>query len=86
MMLTIFVYTLLYTLIYIIIYIYTYILGLLLNIEDTWGGDIVTATIASLAQSTPSSNLLCSTDFNSYGPKRIGIICVCLYIYVMLCV
>ena len=52
---------------------YVYIrIGLLLNIEDTWGGDIVTASIASLAQSTPSSNLLCSTDFNSYGPACIG--------------
>ena len=46
--------------------------GIPLNIEDTWGGDIVTAAIAHLAHSTPPELLLCSTDFNSYGPKRIA--------------
>ena len=39
-----------------------------MNIEDTWGGDIVTAAIAALAHSTKPNLLLCSTDFNSYGP------------------
>ena len=37
-----------------------------LNVEDTWGGDIVTAAIAALAHSTSPSLLLASTDFNSY--------------------
>ncbi len=46
--------------------------GLFLNIEDTWGGDITTAAIAHLAQSTDPNHLLCSTDFNSYGPKAIA--------------
>eukprot|EP01035_Chromulina_nebulosa_P017357 gene17357-22904_t len=47
--------------------------GISMNIEDTWGGDIVTAAIAHLANSTPTNNLLCSTDFNSYGSKTIAV-------------
>lgn len=39
--------------------------GIALTIEDTWGGDIVTAAIAHLAHSTPSELLFSSTDFNS---------------------
>lgn len=46
--------------------------GIPMNIEDTWGGDIVTAAISHLAHSTPPEYLLCSTDFNSYGPARIA--------------
>ncbi|MDU8944213.1 cis-3-hydroxy-L-proline dehydratase [Ovoidimarina sediminis] len=53
--------------------------GIPMTIEDTWGGDIVTATIAHLAQSTPEEFSFSATDFNSYGtvdiaegaPKRI---------------
>ena len=53
--------------------------GLPMTIEDTWGGDIVTATIAHLAQSTPEEFSFSATDFNSYGtvelatgaPKRV---------------
>jgi len=41
--------------------------GLPMTIEDTWGGDIVTASIAHLAQSTPAEFQFSSTDFNSYG-------------------
>ena len=41
-------------------------LGLAMTIEDTWGGDIITAAIAHLAHSTPSSLLFSATDFNSY--------------------
>lgn len=33
--------------------------GIALNIEDTWGGDIVTAAISHLAHSTPPNLLLC---------------------------
>ena len=40
--------------------------GIALTIEDTWGGDIGTATIAHLAHSTPTSFLFTTTDFNSY--------------------
>jgi L-alanine-DL-glutamate epimerase-like enolase superfamily enzyme len=53
--------------------------GISMTIEDTWGGDIVTATIAHLAQSTPAEFVFSATDFNSYGtvdiaegaPKRV---------------
>lgn len=51
-----------------------------MTIEDTWGGDIVTATIAHLARSTPARFCFTATDFNSYGtvdiaegaPKRVN--------------
>lgn len=54
-------------------------MGIGMTIEDTWGGDIVTAAIAHLAHSTPTELLFTSTDFNSYvtvsiadgAPKRI---------------
>jgi L-alanine-DL-glutamate epimerase-like enolase superfamily enzyme len=54
--------------------------GIPMTIEDTWGGDIVTATIAHLAQSTPQEFCFSATDFNSYGtvdiadgaPKRVN--------------
>jgi L-alanine-DL-glutamate epimerase-like enolase superfamily enzyme len=41
-------------------------LGIAMTVEDTWGGDIVTAAIAHLAHSTPPDFLFTSTDFNSY--------------------
>lgn len=41
-------------------------LGIALTIEDTWGGDIITAAIAHLAHSTPPAYLFSATDFNSY--------------------
>jgi L-alanine-DL-glutamate epimerase-like enolase superfamily enzyme len=41
-------------------------LGIAMTIEDTWGGDIVTAAIAHLAHSTPQELLFTATDFNSY--------------------
>ena len=41
-------------------------LGIAMTIEDSWGGDIVTAAIAHLAHSTPESCRFTSTDFNSY--------------------
>ncbi len=41
-------------------------LGIAMTIEDSWGGDITTATIAVLAHSTPKELLFSSTDFNSY--------------------
>ena len=47
-------------------------LGIALTIEDTWGGDIVTAAIAHLAQSTPPEYLFSSTDFNSYVTVSIA--------------
>ncbi len=55
-------------------------LGLAMTIEDSWGGDVVTAAIAHLAHSTPPEFLFTSTDFNSYvtvstadgAPRRVG--------------
>jgi L-alanine-DL-glutamate epimerase-like enolase superfamily enzyme len=41
-------------------------LGIVMTIEDSWGGDIATAAIAHLAHSTPTELLFSSTDFNSY--------------------
>ncbi len=41
-------------------------LGVAMTIEDSWGGDVVTAAIAHLAHSTPTELLFTSTDFNSY--------------------
>jgi L-alanine-DL-glutamate epimerase-like enolase superfamily enzyme len=41
-------------------------LGIAVTIEDSWGGDITTAAIAHLAQSTPPELLFSATDFNSY--------------------
>lgn len=50
-----------------------------MTIEDSWGGDIITAAIAHLAHSTPESLRFSATDFNSYvtvsnasgAPQRI---------------
>ena len=55
-------------------------LGIAMTLEDSWGGDIITAAIAHLAQSTPPELQFSSTDFNSYvsvsiaagAPKRIN--------------
>ena len=55
-------------------------LGVAMTVEDTWGGDIVTAAIAHLAQSTPEQFRFTATDFNSYvtvslaegAPKRVN--------------
>ncbi|MBC6405372.1 MAG: mandelate racemase [Rhodospirillales bacterium] len=41
-------------------------LGIAMNLEDSWGGDVTTAAIAHLAHSTPVNFRLAATDFNSY--------------------
>ena len=46
--------------------------GIPMTIEDTWGGDIVTAAIAHLARSTPKDFCFTATDFNSYGTVSIA--------------
>ena len=54
--------------------------GIGMTIEDSWGGDIVTAAIAHLAHSTPEESRFTSTDFNSYvtvsfaegAPQRVN--------------
>jgi L-alanine-DL-glutamate epimerase-like enolase superfamily enzyme len=47
-------------------------LGIAMTIEDTWGGDIVTAAIAHMAHSTPPELLFTATDFNSYVTVSIA--------------
>lgn len=46
--------------------------GVPMTIEDTWGGDITTATIAHLARSTPAEFCFSATDFNSYVTTPIA--------------
>jgi L-alanine-DL-glutamate epimerase-like enolase superfamily enzyme len=46
--------------------------GIVMTIEDSWGGDITTATIAHLAGSTRPESLFTSTDFNSYIDLQIA--------------
>src|SRR3954447_14853543 len=41
-------------------------LGVAMTLEDSWGGDIITAAIAHLAHSTPPEFQFTATDFNSY--------------------
>ena len=41
-----------------------------MTIEDSWGGDIITAAIAHLAHSTPERFRFSATDFNSYVDVR----------------
>jgi L-alanine-DL-glutamate epimerase-like enolase superfamily enzyme len=47
-------------------------MGVAMTIEDTWGGDIVTAAIAHLAHSTPERFRFTATDFNSYVTRAIA--------------
>jgi cis-L-3-hydroxyproline dehydratase len=47
-------------------------MGIAMTVEDSWGGDIITAAIAHLAHSTPTEFLFTSTDFNSYGTVSIA--------------
>lgn len=55
-------------------------LGIAMTLEDSWGGDVVTAAIAHLAHSTPPEFLFTATDFNSYvtvsfadgAPRRVN--------------
>ena len=47
-------------------------LGIAMTLEDSWGGDIITAAISHLAHSTPTDYLFTSTDFNSYVTQSIA--------------
>lgn len=55
-------------------------LGIAMTLEDSWGGDITTAAIAHLAQSTPPEFAFTCTDFNGYvtvstaegAPQRVN--------------
>ncbi len=46
--------------------------GIAMTLEDSWGGDVVTAAIAHLAHSTPEAYRFTSTDFNSYVTVSIA--------------
>jgi cis-L-3-hydroxyproline dehydratase len=47
-------------------------LGIVMTIEDSWGGDLATTAIAHLAGSTRPAFLFTSTDFNSYVDVRLA--------------
>jgi len=47
-------------------------LGIVMTIEDSWGGDLATTAIAHLAGSTRPEYLFTSTDFNSYVDVTIA--------------
>ena len=46
--------------------------GIAMTIEDSWGGDITTATIAHLVGSTQAEFYFTSTDFNSYNDIHLA--------------
>ena len=47
-------------------------LGIAMTLEDSWGGDVVTAAIAHLAHSCPAELRFTATDFNSYVTVSIA--------------
>ena len=47
-------------------------LGIAMTIEDSWGGDITTATIAHLVGSTQPEFYFTSTDFSSYNDVHLA--------------
>lgn len=46
---------------------YCAMLGIPMTVEDVWGGEVVTATLAHLAISTPPDYLLNTTDLHNYN-------------------
>ncbi len=46
--------------------------GIPLVAEDTWGGEITTATLSHFAASTPSEMLICTTDLHNYNTRSTG--------------
>ena len=47
-------------------------LGIAMTLEDSWGGDVTTATIAHLVGSTQPRYFFTSTDFNSYNDIHLA--------------
>jgi len=47
-------------------------LGLRLTIEDTWGGDVITAAVSHLAASTPPETLFTVSFMNEWTHEHIG--------------
>lgn len=46
--------------------------GIMMTLEDSWGGDIATAAIAHFVGSTKSDYYFSSTDFNSYNDLTVA--------------
>ena len=47
-------------------------LGIAMTLEDSWGGDITTASIAHLVGSTQPEYYFTTTDFNSYNDVHLA--------------
>ncbi len=47
-------------------------LGMTVSIEDTWGGDIVTAAVAHLAANTAADDLLSVSFFNDWTNEHVA--------------
>ena len=47
-------------------------LGLTLTIEDSWGGDIVTAAVAHLAAGVPPGSLFAASYMNDWTLEHVG--------------
>ena len=47
-------------------------LGLTLTIEDSWGGDIVTAAVAHLAAGVPSGSLFAASFMNDWTLEHVA--------------
>jgi L-alanine-DL-glutamate epimerase-like enolase superfamily enzyme len=47
-------------------------LGMTVSLEDTWGGDIVTAAVAHLAASTAAEDLLSASYFNTWTNEHVA--------------
>ena len=47
-------------------------LGLRVTIEDTWGGDLVSAAVSHLAASTPSDNIITVSFMNDWTNEHIA--------------
>ncbi|HJQ48440.1 MAG TPA: mandelate racemase/muconate lactonizing enzyme family protein [Amycolatopsis sp.] len=47
-------------------------LGLTVSLEDTWGGDVVTAAVAHLASSTTANDLLSVSFFNTWTNEHVA--------------
>ena len=47
-------------------------LGMTVSLEDTWGGDIVTAAVAHLAATTAADDLLSTSFFNTWTNEHVA--------------
>jgi L-alanine-DL-glutamate epimerase-like enolase superfamily enzyme len=49
-------------------------LGLTVSLEDTWGGDVVTAAVAHLAATTAAEDMLSASFFNTWTNEHVAVI------------